>query len=189
MKTQTIILASSSPRRVELLRQHGYDVHVHPAEITETNPPHLTVGEITLWNARRKAADVSHRFPDSVVIAADTLVSLGGKILGKPRDMAEATEMLQSLNGTTHHVFSGVWLSSDAGTRHYGFIEVSHVRFRKLTSAEIGEYLTAINPLDKAGAYAAQEDPIGLIEEIDGSRSNVIGLPMESLEAALEAFD
>ncbi|MGC3990649.1 MAG: Maf family protein [Chthoniobacteraceae bacterium] len=188
MKTKTIILASSSPRRLDLLRQHGYEVEVHPAEIEETNPPHFTVGEITLWNARRKAASVAHRFSDDVVLAADTLVSHHGKILGKPRDLAEATEMLRSLNGQTHQVFSGVWLSTDGGTRHFGFIECSRVRFRKLTDREIGEYLSLINPLDKAGAYAAQHDPVGLIEEIDGSRTNVIGLPMEALAEALELF-
>jgi septum formation protein len=188
MKNRKIILASSSPRRLELLRQHGYEVQVHPAAIEETTPPHLTVGEITLWNARRKAGDVSRGFAEHVVLAADTLVSHHGKILGKPADLGEATEMLRALNGRTHQVFSGVWLSSRSGTQHYGFIEISRVRFRKLKEREIIDYLARINPLDKAGAYAAQDDPIGLIEEIEGSRSNVIGLPMETLATVLETF-
>jgi len=188
MKHRTIILASSSPRRLELLRQHGFEVQVHPADIEETSPPHFTVGEITLWNARRKAGKIAGIYANRVVIAADTLVSHNGRILGKPDDLAEATEMLRALNGKTHQVFSGVWLSSKSGTRHYGFIEVSRVRFRKLSEHEISDYLTRINPLDKAGAYAAQEDPIGLIEEIEGSRTNVIGLPMETLAEVLEVF-
>ena len=183
---RSIVLASASPRRLSLLRQHGYEVDVVPADIEEVLPDFLTVGETTLFNAKRKAGDVARQRPDALVLAADTLVAVDGRILGKPRDLAEAFEMVSLLSGRAHEVFSGVWLARAGGAR--GFVEVSRVRFRKLTTREIGRYIGKINPLDKAGAYAAQDDEMGVIESIEGSRTNVIGLPMEALARVLRAF-
>jgi septum formation protein len=113
------------------------------------------------------------------------LVALDGHPLGKPASLAEAQKMLAALSGRTHQVFSGVWIESRAAGRIAGFIEVSHVRFRTVDAREIEEYTGLVNVMDKAGAYAAQEDPIGLIAGIEGSKSNVIGLPMERLGAML----
>lgn len=151
------------------------------APVEEVTPPYLTVGETTLFNAERKAAAVSQLRPDAIVLAADTLVSLDGTIFGKPADLAEAREMLRRLSGRAHEVFTAVALRHAASGRARSFVEVSQVRFRSINSIEIDRYFDVINPLDKAGAYAAQEDPIGLIQSIQGSRTNVIGLPMESL--------
>ena len=181
-----LILASTSPRRRDLLTEAGYRFEVIPADVNEITPVHFTVSETVLFNAKVKAEEVAQRRSDALVIGADTLVALEGNALGKPRDLCEAFEMLSQLSGREHEVFSGVWLACLAGKQlSLGFVEVSRVRFRKLSAKEIREYMTRINPLDKAGAYAAQEDPMGIIAGIEGSRTNVIGLPMEALSAAL----
>ena len=176
-----LILASSSPRRRELLAGRGYRFQVVTAPVEETLPPHLTVREAVLLNARRKGAAVAALHPEACVIAADTLVALDGRPLGKPASLDDAREMLAALSGRTHQVFSGVWLEHRASRAAAVFTEVSHVKFRRLTADEIKDYMQRVHVLDKAGAYAAQEDPIGLIESIEGSRTNVIGLPMERL--------
>lgn len=176
-----LILASSSPRRRELLAERGYRFEVITPAVEETIPPHLTVRESVLLNARRKGAAVAALHPDACVVAADTLVALDGQPLGKPAGPRDARRMLAALSGRTHQVFSGVWLEHRAARGLAAFIEVSHVRFRALGEGEIDDYLRRVHVLDKAGAYAAQEDPIGLIAQIEGSRTNVIGLPMERL--------
>jgi septum formation protein len=184
-----LVLASASPRRRELLASHGYQFEVVTADFAEQTPSHLSVGEITLFNAQKKAAAVSRIRPESIVLAADTLVSFGGTIFGKPAHLAEAKMMLGQLSGNAHEVFTGVHLLHASSGRRRSFVEISRVRFRCLTSREIDTYLALINPLDKAGAYAAQEDPIGLIEGIEGSHTNVVGLPMESLARQLAFFE
>jgi septum formation protein len=189
MIDRTIVLASASPRRRDLLREHGCTVRIKPADIEELMPRHLTVGETTLLNAQRKARAVARTERAAMVLAADTLVAIGGRILGKPRDLDEAFEMLSLLSGNTHEVFSGVWLICTAAKKNCGFIEVSRVTFRKLTPAEIREYMRRIGPLDKAGAYAAQQNEMEVIASIQGSRTNVVGLPMEKLAAALRIFE
>jgi len=176
-----LILASASPRRRELLAGHGYRFAIVAAPVEETLPAHLTVREAVLLNARRKAAAVAATHPGACVIAADTLVALDGRALGKPATLDDAREMLAALSGRTHQVFSGVWVEHCAVGSHAAFVEVSHVRFRAVGRAEIEEYVRQVHVMDKAGAYAAQEDPIGLIAGIEGSRTNVIGLPMERL--------
>jgi septum formation protein len=176
-----LILASTSPRRRELLAAGGFRFEIVTAEIEERLPAHLTVRETVLLNARLKGSAVAASHPGACVVAADTLVALEGRALGKPANLDEARGMLAALSGRTHQVFSGVWIEHRAGGGLAAFIEVSHVRFRPLAAGEIEDYLRRVHVLDKAGAYAAQDDPIGLIEAIDGSRSNVIGLPMERL--------
>ncbi len=180
-----LILASASPRRSDLLREHGFAFAIEPADIEEIAPGHLTPGEIVLANARRKALCVAARQRDALVLGADTLVALDGSVLGKPRDMEEALEMLARLNGRTHHVYSGVWLARRAVGESRGFVEVSAVKFLRLSARGLREYAARVNPLDKAGAYAAQQTEPRIIESITGSVSNVIGLPMEALGAEL----
>ena len=180
-----LILASSSPRRRELLAERGYSFEVVVAAVEELLPPHLTVREAVLLNARRKGSAVAALHPGAWVIAADTLVSLDGRPMGKPLTIAEAHAMLGMLSGRTHQVFSGVWMEHRESGGIAAFIEVSHVQFRPLEMADIKRYLQLVHVLDKAGAYAAQHDPLGLIERIEGSRTNVIGLPMERLVAML----
>ena len=184
MAAPSLILASASPRRRDLLRQHGYTFTVLVPEVEEIAPSHLTPAEITLANARLKAHAIAALHPDAVIIGADTVVAFGGEIFGKPRDMEHAFEMLARLNGRVHEVWSGVWLVGHG--RETGFNEVTRVRFRQLDDGQLRAYLARIGPLDKAGAYAAQDDRGELIDCFEGCFDNVVGLPMKSLAWALE---
>jgi septum formation protein len=184
-KPAPLILASASPRRRELLAEWGYRFKVVTSPAEEKLPPHLTVRETVLYNAQRKGSAVAALHPKACVVAADTLVAIEGRALGKPASPAEARKMLATLAGRAHQVYSGVWIEQRASGAVAAFTEVSQVKFRPLTAAEIKDYMRKVHVLDKAGAYAAQEDPIGLIESIEGSRTNVIGLPMERLAPML----
>ena len=183
-----LVLASASPRRRQLLAEHGYEFTVAPADVEEIAPAHFTPREVVLWNARSKANAIARSRPDEIVLGVDTLVAFGGRIFGKPRDMDEALAMLRELNGRAHEVFSGVCLARVATGEEHTFAEVTRVHFRKLSNAQLRAYLARIGPLDKAGAYAAQDDRGDIIDHVEGSFTNVIGLPMESLAEALRSF-
>lgn len=183
-----LVLASASPRRRRLLEHEGYDFAVLPAEIEEIAPPHLSPGEIVLWNARAKARAVAPRAPKATVLGVDTLVAFEGAIFGKPADAEEAFEMLRRLNGKSHEVYSGVWFIRWKAGQERGFIEITRVHFHRRSERELRAYLARIGPLDKAGAYAAQDDRGEMIHQVEGSFTNVIGLPMERLETELRAF-
>jgi len=181
-KSPAMILASASPRRRQLLSEHGYTFRVEPADVEEIQPEGLSAAEITLANARAKALYISEKNPGEPVLGVDTLVALDGQIIGKPADMDEAYKILARLNGRIHEVYSAVWLAPC----NRSWVEVSRVKFRALSEPELRRYLERIEPLDKAGAYAAQDDsPESIVEWIEGSRTNVIGLPMEALEKIL----
>jgi septum formation protein len=180
-----LVLASSSPRRRDLLAAAGFEAVVAPAACAESSAAWLTVRELVLLNASRKAAAIAAAYPGRVVLGADTLVALDGRPLGKPADRAQAAAMLASLAGRTHQVYSGVCLLRRRPERTANFVCVSQVRLRALSPAEITGYLDLIDPLDKAGAYAAQEHGERIIASVSGSRSNVIGLPMEALAVVL----
>jgi septum formation protein len=180
-----LILASGSPRRRDLLEQHGYTFSVIVPEVDEIAPPDLSPADITLANARLKARAIAQLHPGSAVVGADTVVAFEGEVFGKPRDMEHALAMINRLNGRIHEVWSGVWLVAGNG-RETGFNEVTRVRFRELDEAQLRAYLARIGPLDKAGAYAAQDDQGELIDTYEGCFENVIGLPMKSLRWALE---
>ena len=137
-------------------------------------------GELALENARRKAVAIAPMFPEEFVLAADTVVVREGRFYGKPTDMRDAFRMLKELSGRRHEVVTGV-VVQPPGERAISFSETSSVRMRPLNDADILRYLEAINPLDKAGSYAAQDDEGFLIEAIEGSFTNVVGLPMETL--------
>ena len=180
-----LILASSSPRRRALLAEHGYDFEViAPHDVEEIAPLHLSPGETVLANARAKAHNIVR--PDAIVLGVDTEVFFEGRVLGKPADMNDAFAMLSRLNGRTHEVYSGVWLVR--GEEERGFVVVTRVHFHHRTDAELRSYLARIGPLDKAGAYAAQDDNGEMIARVEGSYSNVIGLPMEALAESLRKF-
>ena len=182
-----LILASASPRRRALLREHGYAFEVRvPSGVEEIAPAHLSPGETVLANARAKARACAVQHMDEIVLGVDTEVFFAGRVLGKPADMEAAFAMLRRLNGRTHEVYSGVWIAGRG--RERGFIEVTQVRFHRRTDAELKRYLARIHPLDKAGAYAAQEDRGEMIAGVVGSYSNVIGLPMERLREELRGF-
>jgi len=173
-----LLLASTSPRRRQLLSDAGFRFRVVRSKTEERFDPCLTARELTIWNALRKGLVVARRNPAAVVLAADTLVSLNGRVIGKPRDMPEAGRILGQLNGQTHQVSSAVFLACFAQGIIRVFHETSHVTFKRLGQRQLEDYLAMVEPLDKAGAYAAQGSGGSIIQRIDGSRSNVVGLPM-----------
>lgn len=140
------------------------------------------------FNARLKTLPVADLNPDCVVLGADTVVAFGSKIFGKPASMEEAFGMLETLNGREHTVYSGVCLAHRATGEETVFVESTTVRFFQLSAAQRLAYLERIQPLDKAGAYAAQDDRGELIAGFVGSFTNVIGLPMETLAPRLAAL-
>lgn len=174
-----VILASASPRRKQLLREIGMKFEVVPSSESEPDQPHLSPGEWAMRQALAKARDVAKRFPNAVVIGADTIVVLGRRVYNKPKDMADAKRMLRELRGRTHRVITGVCVLHLKARKKLLFAETSHVTFRKLNDRQIASYLRRIHPLDKAGAYAAQEQGSAIIEHVEGSFSNVVGFPLE----------
>jgi septum formation protein len=185
MNLPPLILASASPRRAELLRQLGLRFRVVASDAGEFTHEHLSPLELCQLNAHRKARAVAKKFPDALVLAADTLVFLEDEILGKPAGLEEARRMLERLQGRTHQVVTGVDLIRLRAHRERVFAVSTDVRFRALTPDQIQNYLAKVNPLDKAGAYAIQEHGELIVEEISGSYSNVVGLPVERLQEAL----
>lgn len=184
----SFLLASRSPRRVDLLTAAGFQFEIVSPNIAERADVDLTVRELTAWNALRKGMSIAQAHPDKVVLAADTLVALHGRVIGKPADLDEARKILRHLNGRIHQVCSAVFICHQAAGRSTSFHDVSQVRFRRLTDAMIDNYIAKINPLDKAGAYAAQGSGAEIIEKIAGSFTNVVGLPMEKAVPALAQF-
>jgi len=185
MKLPPLILASASPRRAELLRQLPGEFSVVPSDAPEVHHEHLTAAEISQVNAYRKARVVAEKYADALVLGADTLVYLGTQLFGKPADLAEARRMLAQLQGQTHQVVTGVCLIHWNSHRQKLFVESTDVTFCPLNSKQIEDYLARIDPLDKAGAYAIQEHGEMIVEQVSGSFSNVVGLPLERLRAEL----
>ena len=175
-----LILASASPRRRELLRQSGFDPIVHPANIDEDAvPPGLSPRELALHLARSKALAVAGIFPDDLVLGADTVVAVGASCMSKPADQADARRMLRLLSGTTHQVITGVCLLGQARKLCVLKVIQSTVRMRPLSEAQIEACLADGQWRGKAGAYGIQDnDPF--VQRIDGSYSNIVGLPMEA---------
>ena len=184
-----LLLASNSPRRRELLAEAGYEFETWAPDVIERLDADLTLCELTALNAVRKAMAAARAHPKRIVLAADTLVAIDDHILGKPAGMSQAVTMLQHLSGQTHEVCTSVSICHLLSGKSAGFSEISRVRFRRLSRAEIDHYLARINPLDKAGAYAAQGFGTEIIEKIDGSFTNVVGLPMEKTIRALAMFE
>ncbi|MBI1841628.1 MAG: septum formation protein Maf [Verrucomicrobia bacterium] len=180
-----LILASASPRRSELLRQLTSDFEIITANTDEIQPEHLSPAEICQVNAHRKAVAVAKSHPDRIVLAADTLVFLGTRVYGKPGSMAQALEMLRELQGRAHSVITGVCLAGPRPRPADIFAEITTVRFKPLSKEAIACYHKLVNPLDKAGAYGIQEHGEQIIESIEGSYSNVVGLPLERLKPKL----
>ena len=158
------------------------------AQMDELGSPHLSVRELTTANASRKARAIVHQRMDAVVLAADTLVALDGEIIGKPRHLEEAREILRRLSDRVHDVCTGVSIITGPERKFVSFAEISRVHFRKLSERAINNYFGKVNPLDKAGGYAAQRAGGEIIASIEGSFSNVMGLPMEPTIEALAQF-
>ncbi len=181
----TLVLASASPRRRQLLRESGYTALVIPAQVEESTDERLTVRELVLLNAQLKSAALWSRYPRAVVLGTDTLVCLDGRALGKPANLDAAATMVGSLAGRWHEVYSGVCAALPASGRVVCFVERTRVRFLPLTPEDIAAYLRLIDPLDKAGGYAAQEHGERIIASYEGSWTNVLGLPMERVSEVL----
>ena len=182
-----MVLASASPRRHELLKglDVGFTVKRLP-DVEETFPAELQAGDVPLFLSKKKAdAYRPIMDDDELVITADTIVWLDGKVLGKPADVDEARRMLHNMSGKTHAVFTGVTITTKNEQR--SFVAQSNVTFAVLTEEEVEYYIEKYKPMDKAGAYGAQEW-IGYIgmENIEGSYFNVMGLPVQRLYSELK---
>ncbi len=175
-----IILASKSPRRQELMKLLGLDFRIVLKEVDESYPVSLSPAEVALYIAEKKAKAFDEEISNEIVITADTLVCVEGQILGKPENEAHAFEILSQLSGRKHEVMTGVCLLKDH--QLHSFVETSEVYFKNLTAEQINYYISTGQPMDKAGAYGIQEW-IGLvgIERINGSYTNVVGLPTHRL--------
>ena len=180
-----IVLASSSPRRRELLEKAGiiFEIIVSPAE--EVHDAALKPHTLCELNATLKATAVAEKRPDAIVIGSDTLVFIDEMPLGKPADMEEAWAMLRRLSGRTHQVCSGVCVIYPGGRKNI-FHDLTAVTFRLLDNSLIDAYFSRVNPLDKAGAYGIQEYGEMIVSEISGSFENVMGLPVAKVIDALE---
>lgn len=183
--TPRIILASQSPRRRALLASLGIHFEVLPSGAEEIDEGALPAA-IVIRNARAKCEDIAARQSEpAVIIAADTLVFLGNEVLSKPRDRAEAIDMLGRLSGNTHHVVTGVAIKNTENGRFVEGSETTAVSFRPLSTDEIVRFVDIVNPLDRAGAYTVDGPGSLLVARYDGCYYNVLGLPLVKLDMLL----
>ena len=187
-----IILASASPRRKELLEQVGIDCRVVPSMVEEritTSVPQEVVMELS----RQKCEEVAGRIKESgIVLGADTIVAVHGKVLGKPEDEQDAVRMLRELQGNTHQVFTGVtiiWRSEEEILCKETFFEKTDVTFYPMNEEEIIGYVRTKEPMDKAGAYGIQGLSAVFVEKISGDYKYVVGLPVAAVYQRLKAAD
>lgn len=184
-----LILASSSPRRSQLLQEAGFEFTVHGLNVDESFPADMPVETVAVYLARHKALAGRHLIKNrEILIAADSVVIVDGQIFNKPVDQADAFRMIRRLSGRQHTVITGVCLLSAEQER--SFSDHTQVFFAELSDAEIDHYIQNYKPYDKAGAYGVQEW-IGhcKIERIEGSYTNVMGLPVHRVYAELQHFN
>jgi len=173
------ILASSSPRRRELLLrlQTPFDI-ILPDVDESIIPPEGSPETYCTALAELKANDISQHYPNNLVIGSDTIVVLDNNIMGKPEDKAMAQNMLETLSGKTHHVYTGVCLKWADKNIHHLFAEITMVTFRELSEADINHYIESFPPYDKAGSYGIQDWSAVFVQEIKGCYDNVVGFPI-----------
>ena len=187
-----LILASASPRRRELLRQAGFTFEVVAPEVDETYPGGEDPAAFAERLALAKAAQIAQRFAakdDVVVLGADTVVVADGEVLGKPVSADDARAMLRKLSGIAHRVITGVALAAPGAARRAVGHEVTRVFFRPLTEEEISAYVATGEPLDKAGAYAAQGRAARFVTRVEGCYFNVVGLPVALVDRLLRDWN
>jgi septum formation protein len=172
-----IILASASPRRQNLLRNAGIEFEIWPADIPEVPRAHETPVGFAKRMAQEKTQAVLARFPDRVILAADTVVAVGGEVLGKPVDADDAIRMLRLLSGRTHEVTTGVCVANEGAEEVQS--ETTAVEFREISENEIRAYVATGEPMDKAGAYAIQGGAAKWVIKAEGDYNNVVGLPVD----------
>jgi septum formation protein len=186
----SLILASASPRRRQLLTRAGIAFEVIPADISERGRPSERPGEYAVRVAAEKALAVARRIgpaPRRHVLGADTIVVVDGAVLGKPRDAEHAVRLLERLAGRSHEVITAVAVAASDTLEIRTTAVTTRVTMRPATAEELRAYVATGEPLDKAGAYAIQGGGRALIEKVDGSESNVVGLPLEETLALLAA--
>lgn len=181
-----LLLASASPRRAELLQRMGLRFQIRPTHVQEDDSGQQGPKQMVFDNAKLKASTLALTEPDALVLGSDTTVALGEQVLSKPVDKEDARRMLRHLSGQTHTVYTAVALYWQAGELAHCFVESSDVRFQTLDDARIDAYFQLVNPLDKAGAYGIQAGRELIIDSVDGSVENVMGLPIQALAACLE---
>ncbi|MGP1441849.1 MAG: Maf family protein [Anaerovoracaceae bacterium] len=183
-----IILASASPRRIEILKNHGVEAEVIPADIDESTdeatPPHI----LCMYNALKKALNVYERVSEGIIIAADTIVYCEG-VIGKPMNEEAAFKTLSMLRGRTHSVYSGVALIDVWTGKKTIFFDRTDVTFTLYSDEDIRAYIATGEPMDKAGSYAIQGEWARFVSLTVGDFSNVVGLPWKKLETELKRFD
>jgi septum formation protein len=184
-----IVLASTSPRRLELLRELGLRVKVVDSRVRESKFNISDPEKLVKTLALTKAKEVARRVRGGLIIGADTIVVLKGKILGKPKDEEEAKSMLRELSGKTHEVLTGLAvIDASTGKTKVDFVR-SRVKLKRLSEGEISNYVVTDKPFDKAGAYSIQEKAGLFVEKIDGCYFNVVGLPLARLAEILKEFN
>ena len=183
-----IILASGSPRRKEILERFRLNPIVIKSGYDEKENPDENPIQITMSLAFNKALNISKCYKDDIVIGADTVVVYKDSILGKPKDESDAFEILTLLSGNTHEVITGIALIQDIKNLKFIDYEITKVKFRKLDSKRILNYIKTKEPLDKAGAYGIQGLGELLVEKIDGCYSNVVGLPLTKIDFYLDKY-
>ncbi|MBL7996362.1 septum formation inhibitor Maf [bacterium] len=181
-----IILASASPRRAQILSQIGFNFKAVPSSIEETFTNHDPV-QVARELAMNKAKEVAEIYPESIVIGADTIVFLNNQILGKPASEAEAIDMLRSLSGNTHVVYTAFAIIQKCVNKQIVDFETTEVTFRNISDEEIGVYVRSGSPMDKAGAYGIQDQSAVFVQKITGDFYNVVGLPISKIYHYLQS--
>lgn len=184
----TLILASQSPRRKEILRSHGYQITIIPAKGVQEQHHFARPSTTVMHNARQKAHAVARMRKSGIVIGADTVIYFKGAIIGKPRTTKEACAVLRALQHARHAVYTGVCIYDAARQKQTLFYEKTIVVFKALSDDTIKRYISLIDPLDKAGAYAIQEYGDMIIKNIVGSHTNVIGFPIETFNKKIRPY-
>ncbi len=193
-----IILASASPRRRELLAQIGFEFTVIPSDVAEA-PESTLPQDMVIELSKQKSRDIWEKNigndcfdeDDTLVIGADTVVSIEGEILGKPKDPEDAVRMLSMLSGKEHQVYTGVtmiWTDAEGNRREYSFYVCTGVLMYRISRAEMMDYVSCGEPMDKAGAYGVQGKAAAFIKSIRGEYSNVVGLPIGRLYQEMKAW-
>lgn len=184
--TKPLILASASPRRKELLELVQIPFEIHVSEVEEKIDENTSPAEVVMSLAVQKAEDVAQHYPHAIVLGADTIVTYGSQMLGKPHSKEEAMETLRLLSGNVHEVYTGVALVS--GDKTFTFYERTEVTFWKLSEEEIQAYVETGEPLDKAGSYGIQGKGAALVKKINGDYYSVVGLPVARIVRELRSF-
>lgn len=185
-----IILASSSPRRKQLLQLLiGDNFEIQTSDYKEDNTLKMSPKDLASSHALKKGRDVAKKFNDAIIISADTIVVLNNKILGKPNDAQDAKQMLQNLSGNIVEVISGIAVIDSANKKELQDYAITEVKMKKMSEKEINDYVKSGEPLDKAGAFGIQGKAAIFIEKINGCYFNIVGLPLFKLNKMLEKLE